>query len=109
MATVETVSYMMIFAITIILTVISIIRLLQNDKRLKLDWVLPIIESFTFICWIIMVPLHLAFVGGASAFLEAPAILYFAFGILFLVLALKTVFDNLSVSTVIKNSVDTVD
>ncbi len=109
MAEAETISYILIFLVTFVFSMISITRMIQNGRTLVLDWVLPTIQGISAICWIILVPLHLGYVGGASIFLEAPAILWFAFGVMFLLFTIKSVLDNLAVSTVIKNSVDTVD
>lgn len=110
MATVDSISYLLMFAVTFVFSIISIIRLIENGKRLVLDWILPILTGISAVCWLILTPLHLAFVAdGTSAFLSAPAILWFSFGIIFLLFAIKSVSDNLAVSTVIKNSVDVVD
>lgn len=109
MAVAETVSFGFVFVITILFSMLAIGKGIDNGKRLTLDWILPILDGVSFICWLILVPLHIAFVGTSSAFLDAPAILYFAFAIIFLLLTIKAVLDNLAVSTVVRNSVDTVD
>ena len=110
MAIVEVVSYAFIFCLSLIFSILSIARLVENqNKRIILDWIAPIMEAFAFVCWLIMVPLHFAFVNGANAFLEAPAILYFALGILFLAFTVKSTFDNLHSSILFKDDVSTVD
>lgn len=110
MAIVETVSYGFIFCITIIFSMMSLFRHIENmNQKIILDWLSPIFDAFAFIGWLILVPLHLAFVGAANAFLSAPAILYFAFGILFLIFAIKSTFDNLHGSMLKKQDVSTVD
>jgi hypothetical protein len=109
LAATETVTYALMFIVTFVFSIISIAKLLENGKRLALDWLLPILEGLSTICWWILVPLHLAYIGTASVYLLAPAILWFTIGFLFLLFTFKTVFDNLAASTYIKNSVDTVE
>jgi inner membrane protein involved in colicin E2 resistance len=109
MAIVDTISYALMFAVTFVFSILAITRLIENGRRLVLDWLLPILEGFSMVCWWLLVPLHLAFVGTSSAFLLAPAILWFAIGMLFLLFTIKSVSDNLAASVHIKNSVDTVD
>jgi parallel beta-helix repeat protein len=99
--------YILLVVIAIMFTLIALSRLVAGlNVQLNIDWLSPVVNAIAFICWLILVPLHLAFVGTTSAFLSAPAILYFAFAIIFLLFAIKGVFDNLAASTSIRERVD---
>jgi len=102
--------YILLVVIAIMFTLIALSRLVAGlNVQLNIDWLSPVVNAIAFICWLILVPLHLAFVGTTSAFLSAPAILYFAFAIIFLLFAIKGVFDNLAASTSIRERVDVLD
>ncbi len=109
MAIAETVSYGVMLTITLVFSILSLGVSMNKGNKTTVDWLAPILESVSFVGWIIMVPLHLGYVGVASIMLDAPAIFYFALAVIFLVLACRSALENVRASILSANSVETVD
>lgn len=107
--TVEIISYVCMFALALIFSVLSWNRHQENLKTVTLDWIVVVFDALSFIGWLVLAPLHLALVATESVFLSAPSILYFALAVLFLVFALKSVLYNLAAVHQTKYSVNTVE
>lgn len=108
MVTAEIVSYAILFCVSFTFSILALSQLMQV-RRVSIDWLTPVLEGVSSVCWFILAPLHLAFVGVASVFLSAPAILWFAFGVIFLLFAIRSVLENMRNAVLSAGRVDTVE
>lgn len=117
MAAEQTTVYILLVIMAFAFSLLSVQRAISNmNKRVVVDWVNPIVSAIAFIMWLILAPIHLGYMSTlfsttpptepVGIFVSAPAILYFAFAIIFLLFAIYGVFQNLSGSTQIKNQIE---